>query len=213
MIRVKYGNIHGIKDDEIHKHSRTLPSSMEKEINRYHNILDRKARLLGRLMLKDSISQAGMPQLINDVARNVNNKPFIAGWDAFNISHSGEMVVLAHGNTEIGIDIEKTENLDHESLLYNFHPNEQDVVRRSADAQNEFYHIWVKKEAALKAIGVGIISEMALADCSGLLLSYKGLDWCFHLLDLMPGYICYLCTPVSQNEISIDKFFINNEIV
>ncbi|MCW3101567.1 MAG: 4-phosphopantetheinyl transferase [Bacteroidetes bacterium] len=212
MIKVKYVSIHAIKDEKMHEHISALPATMEKEINRYHTIADRKSRLLGRLMLKDSVGRAGLPHLIGTVSRNVHNKPCIKGWDAFNISHSGEMVVFAHSRAEIGIDIEKAGPLDHESLLHNLHPKEQELVRRSADPQQEFYHIWVKKEALLKAVGTGLMAETELPDCSGSLLSYKGMDWRFHLLGLAPGYICYLCAPASQSEISIDKFLINTGI-
>lgn len=88
-----------------------------------------------------------------------NGKPYIENYDQidFNISHSGEFVLLAVTNGKsIGVDIEKIdENIDLDIGNVVFNESELPYIRNVDD----FYLLWTKKEAYLKCIGSGFTSD------------------------------------------------------
>mgnify|MGYP006283116595 CR=1 FL=1 len=91
-----------------------------------------------------------------------HGKPHLPGTDLrFNISHSGEFGIVAISRGfEIGVDTELLRPRANVIRLARrfFAPEEVDRVERaSAEEQLAvFYRIWTRKEAFLKAIGIGI---------------------------------------------------------
>jgi 4'-phosphopantetheinyl transferase len=92
------------------------------------------------------VSSYGKPYLINNPSIN------------FNISHSGEYVVLAVGTCKkIGIDIELIDkNIDLAVKSIIFSESECSLVNNYYD----YFIMWVKKEAYLKCLGLGFNNEV-----------------------------------------------------
>jgi 4'-phosphopantetheinyl transferase len=79
----------------------------------------------------------------------------------FNLSHSGQLVVLAfHAAQEVGVDVEEVRrDLDFEALAdHVFTPDERrDWERLNAEARRPaFLQAWTRHEARVKACGSGI---------------------------------------------------------
>lgn len=89
-------------------------------------------------------------------------KPVLAdGGLHFNVSHSGEVGLIAlDGRGEVGVDVERVRaypgNLDMADRY--FTPGEVAALRRLPLGAREqaFYHVWTRKEAFLKATGLGL---------------------------------------------------------
>ncbi len=90
------------------------------------------------------------------------HKPFLVNQRiTYNIAHSGKYVVLAiYNNTDyqIGVDIEKVdysfETIEMAKIV--FSPIEQQLIQFSKDY---FFKLWTKKEALIKAQGVGFATD------------------------------------------------------
>lgn len=85
----------------------------------------------------------------------------------FNLSHSGDFVILAISDTPVGCDIERL----HKAILsrHVFHPNELSLLLSlpEGNARNQaFLRLWTAKEAFLKAIGTGIDANATAYDLS-----------------------------------------------
>ena len=95
------------------------------------------------------------------LVKNAHGKPRLKGCSGFhfNISHSGHWVVLACGETEVGIDVE-TIRMDSqkEKIARRFYtPQEQSYVfQEQAGAAERFFQIWTAKESYLKYLGTGL---------------------------------------------------------
>ena len=103
------------------------------------------------------------------VSYNENGKPTVQDAPFFNLSHSGNFVMLAISDTPVGCDIEQL----HKAILtkHVFHPNELAKLSSfpEGDARNfEFLRLWTAKEAFLKAIGTGIDANANTYDLSNL---------------------------------------------
>ena len=105
------------------------------------------------------------------VSYNASGKPSVSNQsDAvpfFNLSHSGNFVMLAMSDTPVGCDIERL----HKAILspHVFHPQELSLLLSlpEGDTRNQaFLRLWTAKEAFLKAIGTGIDANATSYDIS-----------------------------------------------
>lgn len=87
---------------------------------------------------------------------NQYQKPFLKGERCFNISHSGDYVLLALGNKDLGVDIECHKSYDYERLAkVSFAIEEQVYINNSLQKESDFYKLWTLKESFMKAHGTG----------------------------------------------------------
>lgn len=89
-------------------------------------------------------------------------KPSISDYPQlfFNVSHSGEMVLIGFSDRIMGVDIEKIrEKVDYRGIIKRFF-SEKEAASWNLFAQNSpvevFFRGWTRKEAWLKATGEGI---------------------------------------------------------
>lgn len=120
------------------------------------------ARTLLRRRLGDSLNvnptalvfangERGKPHMVT---------PDLARPPHFNLSHSGDVVVLAVSPTEVGVDVESMREVANAERLARrfFSPAEHKIVHglKVADRGHAFLRIWTQKEAYLKATGLGV---------------------------------------------------------
>lgn len=95
-----------------------------------------------------------------------NNKPRLAGdFLFFNISHTRDAFAFAISErSEIGIDLEKMDrSIDFKSITRKFFSIAERafILDSPDDSRNRFFLLWTRKEALLKALGTGIISNLS----------------------------------------------------
>lgn len=92
-----------------------------------------------------------------------NGKPYISGQKHFNVSHSGDFVVCAVSDFEVGVDTEKIERMSPR-LMYKFLSDEEISALDSLNDSDLPRHLcekWVRKEAYLKLTGRGLRTSPA----------------------------------------------------
>jgi 4'-phosphopantetheinyl transferase len=92
-----------------------------------------------------------------------SGKPYVQWPDTplrFNLSHSGEKILLAVSGAEIGADIEQVRaGRDTKAVAARyFTPAERRHLETAADSRQAFYILWSAKEAVVKASGTGLFS-------------------------------------------------------
>ena len=117
-------------------------------------------RSLVRQVLGDRMRVAPRDVPVN---RTDTGKPVVAGGVHFNVSHSGDLILLAVSNDrDVGVDVERRRDIVRVDALVErwLSPEERDDVARLARGgltrSDAFLRIWSIKEARLKALGVGI---------------------------------------------------------
>ncbi len=94
--------------------------------------------------------------------QNKQGKPHLVNTPrlAFNLSHSGDMALLAVGTDyPLGIDLEFFTARPYEGIgSHMFSPAENQALNYTPDALKPlaFFHIWSQKEALIKACGLGL---------------------------------------------------------
>lgn len=140
--------------------------------NRFRFEADRARAIIGRGTLRRLLGHYldRPPQSLQfDV--DAYGKPSLRGHDiAFNIAHSGRYVLLAlslHGR--LGVDVEELrEGNVADDCAHYFTATEQRVIHAlPAPARpREFFRLWTRKEACLKATGMGLSLPLDAFDSS-----------------------------------------------
>nr|WP_215575444.1 4'-phosphopantetheinyl transferase superfamily protein [Bacillus mycoides] len=173
-------------------------------MKRLLNLCDINRTLIGELLIRSLICQKY--KINNEEIKFIYNeygKPFLKNFSDFhfNISHSGEWVVCATANSNVGIDIERVSDIEALKLANEFFSDEEfyDIPSMNSDEQiNYFYDIWTLKESYIKTIGKGLyipLNSFSIKKESRTLISYKNIpkDFYFRQYSIEPNYKISAC--------------------
>lgn len=133
--------------------------------DRFRFEADRERFLLGHGWMRKLLSHyTGTPPAAIATVRGRFGKPALAeGGPYFNLSDTKDAVAFAVCDTvELGLDLETMDRrVDHDAVgAHYFTPEEQLTIARSEDQKCTFLELWTRKEAILKACGVGIMDDL-----------------------------------------------------
>lgn len=151
----------------IHMYNRVLSSEELDRASRYFHQKDKETFIVTRYFLR-TILPAFIPNLVTSKIQfhfSDNKKPAVDGIE-FNVSHSGDYVFTAISPSPIGVDIEAIDpQFDYPPLLNkHFSIEEQSFITSGKNKQLNFYVLWTRKEAILKASGEGLIDQLNEVD-------------------------------------------------
>jgi len=132
----------------------------------------------------------------------------------FNVSHAGKLALIAvTRGGRVGIDIERIRDVpDMEAILRNFFSRQESAYirpRKGAGRKRAFFLLWTRREAAAKALGIGLFDcfERVVLPApeharSGFRIALPELDppsnqtgeWWIRDLLPAPGYAGAVCT-------------------
>lgn len=154
-------------------------ASLEKRMERYHALLDEEERaradrfrfakdrdryILGHGLLRETLGRyLGRPAPELKLLRGEFGKPFLEAHPVhFNLSDTKDAVLVALAHQPIGADIETmNRQTDHERVAaHYFTPREVSGILHAADGKQRFLELWTRKEAVLKACGVGLMDDL-----------------------------------------------------
>src|SRR5688572_1262704 len=150
---------------DIDRFSRDLLSDQEQEHLTGYRVRDAAERYvvtrsLVRAVLSERLSIS--PRNIR-VSRTGTGKPVITEGLHFNVSHSGDLILMAVSEDRaIGVDIERKREVQRVDALLRRWLSEDEqsayavLYDGGASASEAFLRLWSLKEARLKALGVGI---------------------------------------------------------
>jgi len=167
------------------------------KIKKYLDPKDRQLRILTRLLLAECLKTCFNQERISikDLTYK-NNKPFLNKKIQISFSHSGNLAVCALSTSSIiGIDAEQ--NVAVEEILFKEYlsPIEQRIIQDTGNKTTTFLEFWVKKEALLKAAGLGL-TEIDLRSLSvdKEWVQFRNQDFFLRNICIKSDYIVYLAT-------------------
>ncbi len=168
---------------------------------------DKRRFILGRGILRHLLGgYLGRPPLDLKLATNKYGKPALVGEPAlqFNLSHSGDRILHAFAwDRRLGVDVEAIRPLkDLEQMAaYAFTPRERARFFSLPQSQQlpAFFNCWTRKEAFMKAVGMGLslspqLFEVAFTVGEPVALQHldptveEGTEWQLMALDVGDGY-------------------------
>ena len=136
----------------------------QKRLKRFVRVDDAYRSLMGDLLVQQAFEKkTGLSNQLPKVSKNAYGKPYLQGHPSFhyNISHSGDYVVCAVHQQEIGVDIEKEMPFDWHVAKDLFTEAEFEQVKTGEKSLSAFYDIWTLKESYIKAIGKGLAMPLS----------------------------------------------------
>lgn len=181
-----------------------IPSIERKKTEKFYFKKDREIAILSKSLLSFILNK-NTSHSLDDLYYSPYNKPYIKDDFSFNLSHSGNFVILACSNdkAEIGIDIEKitsTINIDDFKSTLNF--NDQTLVHNSNDPFQTFYNIWTIKEAIIKANGKGLSIPLTEINIINENSAFYEKNWHIKKITIHNQYSCHIA---SNKEFEIIK--------
>lgn len=181
------------------EHIRLVSPGRAEKARRYRFPADKKRCIAGGLLLREFLGDAA-------VYTDEFGKPRIKSGVCFNLSHSGDWVLLALSDKEIGCDIERLRQTDALRLgKVVFTENEMALLRQSRDRLGKFYELWTKKEALLKCMGKGFHRAAKTVDVSDDIFSENGFDY-YMQTKVFADYTISVCTRGKSEEAAIEFF-------
>lgn len=156
MIRILCADISSA-DNRIYRRLYDLATpERKKQADRYLRQEDKLRCVTADALLRTALGTADYR-----IQKNDCGKPYVQDCEGFcyNLSHSGRYVVIAWGNTEVGVDVQQHEaGIKMDALAARFFtPDERAYADRNAQ---RFYEVWTKKESYLKYIGQGLHKDL-----------------------------------------------------
>lgn len=147
------------------EHRHILNPQEYEKAKRFHWEDDFRSYLTGRMVLRILLSKYLDIDAQNIEFGTERKKPAIKNDRSlkFNLSYSGEYILISLARTETGVDIEKINpKFDYQSLLEScFSDNEiQSILDKPKISRINFFRQWTRKEAMLKYTGQGITENL-----------------------------------------------------
>jgi 4'-phosphopantetheinyl transferase len=192
-----------------------MPPGIRASIRSYQRWQDRQATLFGKLLLLRALRMAFQDtglQKLQPLESTPYGKPFLPGGPEFNISHSGEIVVLAVARSgAVGIDVEKIHAVEIED--FSQYLPEVASLRGQLDADrlnHLFFDCWTRKEAVLKGAGKGLLAPLKQVTIQEGSARFCGTSWHIRRLPLDEGYCCHVATDQLPDSVDIEQVDLMN---
>ncbi|GAB3937234.1 4'-phosphopantetheinyl transferase family protein [Mucilaginibacter myungsuensis] len=162
-ITIWYSKVNDLSDRYDEYYQLIAPEEKTKA-ERFHREADRQRYVIQhgllRKLLGDQLGISGDELTFNF---GPNKKPYLSGHDIyFNLSNSDGEFLIAIAQEEMGLDIEIIKpNFNYQDIAQNyFGKDEIAFIDRSDDPAKAFFLLWTRKEALLKACGMGIDDDL-----------------------------------------------------
>ena len=147
-----------------------------------------------------------------------SNKPEIDGLSGlnlhFNLSDSADRVLIAIAASPVGIDVELINpKFSYHAILNNNFSTLEAAYINSAENFKRFFLLWTRKEAILKATGIGLTDHLKLIPSldgqyaiESAVLSTAN-NWQLSSFEINGGYIATIATRVLKNDLVFWDFY------
>lgn len=144
----------------------SVPVTCAEKALGYYHAADAQRHLLGELLARYAIEQMTGLRPNGSFALGEKGKPHPEGINGihFNVSHSGEWVVVAVSDHTVGVDVERIRKVPEGVAERFFSEPEKQWLFSSPDESEKahrFFTLWTLKESFLKAIGKGLTKSLS----------------------------------------------------
>lgn len=191
----------------------TLSATEQARAGRFKFEADRAAFIATHGLLRWALDARG---LASEFELGPHGKPRLAsGALHFNVSHCRELVAVAIGDRELGVDVEPIDARhstdDVARRVYGPRELEDLFAREGAQRLERFFTRWVLKEAWVKATGVGIHDalpsfELELGEGDARVISGDAARWKFSWWTPLPSVKLALCID-SESQPNVEPQF------
>ena len=141
-----------------------MPTYRREKIDRLGRRADKIRSLGAGVLLSRALKSVGVDKNA-EIAVGKNGKPFLKGIKDvhFNLSHSGDLVMCAISDGEVGCDVENV-SIGRLGVAERFFTVAErgfiDIGKNEKEKNERFFRLWTLKESFIKAVGAGFSLPM-----------------------------------------------------
>lgn len=195
----------------------TVAAARREKIARCRDAGQKRLLLGAGLLLNRALAAEGLTA--PDYAETPEGKPYLPSLPdfRFSLSHSGETVLCAVSERELGCDVERVRDFDIGIARRFFHETESASLFSlpEGERQTAFFRLWTLKESYMKARGLGFALPMSAfaISVSGSIRVFDdgdGRDWRF--LSFREGDCFYaLCAEDADRDVPVIRVDLSEE--
>ncbi len=207
----------GTPQELIYSALNKIPSPRREEIFRLKGELERAQKVVGEALVRRfALEKFGVACPV--ILRGEKEKPYLKEVPdfCFNLSHSGEKVVLAVAELPVGVDVEKVVPREFSAVAARcFSIEEQKKIAASKAPLLEFYRVWTARESAVKRRGEGAAAMrgLRLADERVRSFSIEGERILPFAECAAPEYLLSVCTSEGESCALTVSFCLAEEVL
>ena len=149
------------------------------------------------------MKKSGLNHLsLQDIKKYKYGKPYISGFYHYNISHAGDYVVLVYSDNSVGVDIEQIQKTDISHFQKVLSSDENQWIKDTG-SMRRFYHVWTRKEAVVKAHGIGLNSRLNQIDTTTNPTFFDDQLFYHKEIDIDSDYVCHVASTSLIEEIEV----------
>lgn len=188
------------------EYARFLNDDEHARANRYLHSRDKNRFIISRAVLRLLLGRyTGAAPASLKFTIGVNKKPFLHdSFIRYNVSHSGEMIVIAFSPFEVGIDLEWINpEFDYNDIIPEYFAEAEKEFIGLEDGLSRFFMFWTRKEALTKATAKGLDDDLkAIPALDGVFEVDSGMlgtssDWALLSFKPLEGYIATIASNVT----------------
>ena len=136
-------------------------------------------------------------KLVESIQTGEHGKPYIPDFASFSVSHSGQYWAVLFDDQPCGLDIQLGKDIDYMAMAERYY-SERELERVKLFGYNEFFQIWTRREAFVKAIGATVFSatpELLYGeyDCN-IEVEHEGIKWQIRDIEMPMTIFASVCT-------------------
>jgi len=199
--------------DDLARLAPLLDDEEHRRAARFRFDRDRRRFVVRRARLREILGdRTGVAPARLRFETGLNGKPRLRGEPChFSASHSGERLLVAIGDEELGCDIERiVPDFDWQPIAGRFFTmTEQRALLSTPDGLHGFFRCWTRKEAFVKGLGLGLsypldAFDVSIGDAAELLSGGQGWSLSGGMID--GDYVFAVASrsqPVQIHELSV----------
>lgn len=155
-------NISKLCEEDYKRLRESASEDRRKRAERFRYKEDAYRCIYAEALLRYSFREAGKEYDLEYIKRNKFGKMYLDNDFFFNLSHSGNWVVVAYGKYDVGVDIEKIRKSTNEIVEAAFSSEEKKHIDLyiGLEKMQEITRIWTMKESYIKFLGTGFYTDM-----------------------------------------------------
>ncbi|GGF16059.1 hypothetical protein GCM10011383_29270 [Hymenobacter cavernae] len=156
------------------------------------------------MLLLTALKELKLDYPLADLRYTKFKRPYFDGLVDFNISHSGAYVVCGISlDDKLGVDIELIKDISLQEMQSQFSAQEWLEIVGSSDKLRAFYTHWTRKEAFLKAVGLGLSYSPDKINFIDNAITWKDEPWYCREVVLDHSYACHIVANKEHSELII----------
>lgn len=166
MIRIAYIRTDGISQSAYRQLLDAATAQRQEKAKRYRCFEDSIRCVTADALLRWAVSQTPGLSLPYSLEYDAKGKPRLTGAENFhfNLSHSGKWVVIAWGDSPVGVDVEAIRESGGMETIARRHFTEAEyrhIFSGETIRPERFFQIWTGKESYLKYLGTGLTKALS----------------------------------------------------